>query len=440
MDVWAPLGTRIDGARGSSFPSGHAAFGALFAVVGSAYWPKRRWQWWCVGLVLPLSRWILNRHYLSDLWVGGCIGAYTGMAALLAHPPLPRWVALRSAERRTRRRAGNRGRAAGSIGGSGMPESPYFRSRPIFEEIPNAPSAHGSTICELPSGRLMAAWYSGSREGAGDVAIYGAYLAGEGGWGPPLVLEKSPTLSEGNPVLFPAPDGRLVLFWVTKYGGGWASCRIKSRDAQREGERAWGPVEVWSDELGYMTRHKPLVMSNGEILLPLYDEREWASFFAWSSDGGRSWARGSLLRSEGGNIQPTVVEMGDGHLVSLFRCGGNGGRLWRSESADYGRTWSPLERIDLPNPNSGADMVLLRSGAIALAFNKSTTERTPLALGLSTDGARTFPIVRDVVNGPGEYSYPAIIESRDGRIQLTYTHERRVIRHVTTNEAWISGL
>jgi predicted neuraminidase len=85
-------------------------------------------------------------------------------------------------------------------------------------------------------------------------------------------------------------------------------------------------------------------------------------------------------------------------------------------------------------------MVRLATGTIALAFNNSFTDRTPLSLALSTDSARTFPVVRDVVDGTGEYSYPAIIATRDARIQLTYTHERRVIRHVTTNEAWVRGL
>jgi predicted neuraminidase len=315
---------------------------------------------------------------------------------------------------------------------------PIFESRLVYENIPGAPGAHGSTICQLASGRLMASWYAGAHEGHKNVAIYGAYRRGDGPWSAPFVLEKCPNLSEGNPVLHSHPDGRVTLFWVTMYGDGWKTCKIKMRTSDgREGERLWGKERLYEDELGYMTRHKALVMSNGEILLPLYDEREWASFFAWSADDGETWQRGDLLRSEPGNIQPTVVEIADGHLVSLFRPEVKESHLWRAESKDYGRTWTALEPIDVPNPNSGSDMVRLRSGAIALVNNHAGRGRTPLSLYLSEDDARTFPIRKDLETEPGEYSYPAIIEDAEGLMQITYTYLRETIKHVTVSEDWL---
>lgn len=315
---------------------------------------------------------------------------------------------------------------------------PVLESRVIYDPALGPRSAHASTLCELPSGRLMAAWYAGAEEGHPDVAIYAAYRRGRGPWGPSFILEKSRGLSEGNPVLYTHPDGRVTLFWVTMYGQHWTTCRIKMRTSDsREGERLWGAERVFSTELGYMTRHKPLAMTNGELLLPLYDEREWASFFAWSADDGLTWERGTLLRSEPGNIQPTVVELDPGHLVALFRTRDKEGWLWRSESADYGRTWSELQLTGVPNPNSGADMVRLRSGRVALVNNHAARARTPLSLYLSEDNAWTFPMRKDLETGPGEYSYPAIIQDTQGLIQITYTYLRRTIKHVTTNESWL---
>jgi predicted neuraminidase len=319
----------------------------------------------------------------------------------------------------------------------GMSEA-IFEAQAIYDPALGPSHAHASTICQLPSGRLMAAWYAGGEEGHKDVAVYAAYRRMDGRWGPPLVMEKSPGYSEGNPVLYPHSDGRVTLIWVTMYGDGWTTCRIKLRTSDgREGARLWGPERLYDQEFGYMTRHKLLTMSNGELLLPLYDEREWASFFAWSRDDGLTWERGDLLRSDPGNIQPTVVELQPGRLVSLFRTRDKAGRLWRSESTDYGRTWAPLEATDVPNPNSGSDMVRLASGAIALVNNHASRARTPLSLYLSDDGARTFPVRRDLETAPGEYSYPAIVEDRSGLMQITYTHRRETIMHVATNETWL---
>ncbi len=318
---------------------------------------------------------------------------------------------------------------------------PSFDSRLIYETIPGAPSAHASTVCELADGALMAAWYAGTHEGHDDVAVYGAYLrSGAEAWGPPLVLEKTPGIPEGNPVLHPTPGGGVTLFWTTMYERKWTGCRIRIREAaDRGGMRRWGPDREFAPELGLMTRNKPIVLSNGVLLLPLYDERVWASFFAWSADGGRAWERSDLLCSDPGNIQPAAVELAPGELVALMRCGAKDGELWRARSRDFGRTWTAPERTGLPNPNAGTDMAGLASGRIALVYNDSARTRTPLTIALSEDGGETFPWKRNLEDQPGEYSYPAVIQARDGRIHVTYTYRRETIKHVSLAEEWIRG-
>jgi predicted neuraminidase len=314
-----------------------------------------------------------------------------------------------------------------------------FESRLIYETIPGAPSAHASTVCELTDGRLMAAWYAGTHEGHDDVAVYGAYLrVGAEAWSAPIVLEKTPGVPEGNPVLHPTADGGVTLIWATMYERRWTGCRIRIRESLiRGGERVWGPDRAFAPELGLMTRNKPLVLSNGDLLLPLYDERKWCSFLAWSTDGGRTWERSADLVSRPGNIQPSVAELRPGELVALMRCGDPPGSLWRSRSSDYGRTWSPLEPTGIPNPDAGADLVGLASGRIALVYNDSRVERTPLTVALSEDGGESFPSKRNLEVAPGEYSYPAVIQAHDGRIHVTYTYRRETIKHVSFTEDWV---
>ena len=36
---------------------------------------------------------------------------------------------------------------------------------------------------------------------------------------------------------------------------------------------------------------------------------------------------------------------------------------------------------------------------------------------------------------PGEFSYPAVIQGRDGLVHVTYTWKRRTIRHVVIDPA-----
>ena len=108
----------------------------------------------------------------------------------------------------------------------------------------------------------------------------------------------------------------------------------------------------------------------------------------------------------------------------------NAGRIYESRSPDRGATWSPPAPTALPNPNSGIDAVTLRDGRHVLAYNPVTEGRGALALALSDDG-RTWARILTLEDEKGaEFSYPAVIESRDGRIHVAYTWKRRRIRHV----------
>jgi predicted neuraminidase len=84
----------------------------------------------------------------------------------------------------------------------------------------------------------------------------------------------------------------------------------------------------------------------------------------------------------------------------------------------------------LPNPDSGIDAVALRDGRAVLVYNPSRQARTPLRVAVSVDGDvwRDSLVLED---GPGEYSYPAAIQAEDGTIHITYTWNRRRIRHAS---------
>ena len=85
------------------------------------------------------------------------------------------------------------------------------------------------------------------------------------------------------------------------------------------------------------------------------------------------------------------------------------GRVCVSDSRDGGITWSDAHPIDVPNPNSGIDVVRLKDGRLVMVYNHTTTGRTPLNLAVSRDGDQRTKFA-DLETDPGEYSYPAMIQ------------------------------
>lgn len=296
---------------------------------------------------------------------------------------------------------------------------------------------HASTVVETETGDLLAAWYAGSAEKAEDVAIYASRRSKAGQkWSEPIVIADTPEHSEGNPVLWVDPNGSIWLFYVTMYGYSWNDCKIKYKMSEDHGA-TWGEEVILRNELGWMTRNSPLVLRDGTILLPVYDEVRWHSMVILTSDAFRTWKAYGDLSSPDGAIQPTVINRNDGSLLMYMRTGG--GRIWMSESRDEGRTWSQAQPTSLNNPNAAVCLLKLRSGNVALAFNDSPSGRSPLNIALSTNDGSSWRFNRALESGEGSFAYPFLAQDTDGWIHVTYSYNRDTIRHVQVNESWIKG-
>ncbi|MFI5340910.1 MAG: exo-alpha-sialidase [Candidatus Methylomirabilales bacterium] len=332
-------------------------------------------------------------------------------------------------------------------------------AQPIFRENPVAPSCHAATIAEPAAGRLLAAWFAGTHEGHPDVAIWLARYQ-NGAWGDPVKVADEPDVSHYNPVLFRDRMGALWLFY--KIGVSvptWTGMYRKSNDDGR----SWSePVMLPAGLIG-PAKNKPITLSNGDILCGTSNEtwQSWACWVEASKDGGQTWSRhgpivapgagayeagsaklvsavwdevaGALLVPQdfSGVIQPTLWEYAPGRVKMLMRSTQRVGCVCASLSEDYGRTWSPAERLPIPNPNSGLDAVHLKDGRIVLVCNPVREGRTPLSVLVSDDNGVTWPRRIDLETGPGEYSYPAVIQAEDGRVHVVTTHQRTQIFHYT---------
>jgi len=119
------------------------------------------------------------------------------------------------------------------------------------------------------------------------------------------------------------------------------------------------------------------------------------------------------------------------------------GNVWSTWSSDHGRTWSPLASTGLPNPSSGTDAVTLADGRQLLVYNhrQRPSEDAPIAdsrgilnVAVSDDGVH-WQAALVLEDGDGEYSYPAVIQTADRLLHITYTWNRKRIKHVVVDPA-----
>ena len=252
-------------------------------------------------------------------------------------------------------------------------------------------------------------------------------------------------------MIWEAPDGLVWLFYVVRYGETWSTSRIQFK-VSRDDAETWSDASVLSLDEGDMVRGRPIVLNDGDYLLPIYHETghdpetvgpDSTSLFLRFDPAKKTWTKTGAIRSPRGNIQPAVVQLDDGRLIAYCRRGGDYdpktvGYIVRSESHDGGRTWSEGKDSAFPNPNAAVDFLKLRSGRLLLIFNDSMNRRTPLTAALSSDQDRTWPIRRNIREGDGDFGYPSAFQARDGRIHLVFTSERRsVVNHAVFDEDWV---
>ncbi|MEO2035789.1 MAG: sialidase family protein [Planctomycetaceae bacterium] len=315
---------------------------------------------------------------------------------------------------------------------------------------------HPATFDQLDNGDLYLVYYGGTGEYGDDTAVYGSRLVkGTEQWTKPIAIADTPNRSEGNAVIWQAPDGVVWLFFLTRYGETWSTSRIKYK-ISKDGANSWSDSAMLAFEQGLMVRSRPIVLNDGDYLLPIYHETgndrenvgdDTSSLFLRRNHKTGEWTETNRVYSRIGNLQPTPVQITDDYLVAYCRRGGgygpmDDGFVVRTESRDGGWTWSPGKDTEFANPNSAVDMIRLKNGHLVLAYNDSKLgARMPLTVAVSTDGEKSWPHRRDVVNQPGDSAaYPNLQQTADGKIHLIYTSEgRTVINHLVFDESAILG-
>lgn len=370
--------------------------------------------------------------------------------------------------------------------------SPDGRFRFDAQFVSTAPgqAVHAASIVELQDGRLRAVWFSGSREGAADVAVRTSVMdAATLQWGPETSLFERDRLQRGlwryvkkigNPVIARAPDGSLVLWMVNVSIGGWAGSSISWARSTDDGLTWSDPRRLVTSpflNISTLVKGAPAALADGGISLPAYHE-----FFTKFGEVLRLDSAGHVvdktrIANSRTSLQPVLLVAGP-EQAQVYMRSGTARALMVSETVDAGKSWSPTRATSWPNPDSAVAGLVSQTGAQWLALNPASRTRDVLALlqttvggvfdgvrpwvvessvspqkvipvsefdrlldgeliarGASAEQAKTYlaSAKRQLCNSgycAQEFSYPYLLQSRDGYIHLVYTWHRTRIKHV----------
>jgi len=331
-------------------------------------------------------------------------------------------------------------------------------ARPIYasqfvSEASGIPRVHAANVIESKSG-LHAVWYAGSREGASDVSIwYASFNRQKNRWNKNKKLFDRLAVQKalgryikklGNPALGVDVKGRLWLFFVTVSAGGWSGSSVNYSVSKDEGN-SWSPPKrlVTSPffNVSTLVRTPAFNFSDGSIGLPIYHE-----LIGKFGELLRLGLHGNVLaknRISWGmtTLQPSIVHIGDKRFLAFLRNSGKepSGVLVSTSDSD-GNKWGIAEPTGLDSFDSSVAAIRDKNNRILLVFNNSKTSRNVLSLAVSKDLGKTWQVVYDFErsnNLDNEYSYPSLVQDKEGNYQLVYTYLRKRIKHVEFNEAWL---
>ena len=327
-----------------------------------------------------------------------------------------------------------------------------------FASHQSTPEVHSATAIELSNNNIIAFWYGGTREGHKDVNIYkNIWDNSQQKWGKESsIITRLKTRDAtsryirklGNPVVTRGPDKSLWLFYVSVSIGGWAGSSINLIISQDEGLNWSAPKRLITSpflNISTLLKGSAIHYTDGTIGLPVYHEflGKFGELLRLDASGDvidktrLSWGKTTL--------QPIVLPLSPSHGLSMMRYHGEPPyRILSQKSSDSGLSWTALEKTQLPNPNAGIHAIRLFNGKLLLAFNNHETEREDMSLATSNDDGKTWNLQKvieklhlDIPDNGKQFSYPWLLQTRNGHIHLLYTWHKSHIKHRVFNSTWL---
>ncbi|MGA8864580.1 MAG: sialidase family protein [Gallionella sp.] len=373
-------------------------------------------------------------------------------------------------------------------------DKPEFRTD--FVSTQQNISTHAASLVELGDGRIRAFWFAGSREGAPDVVIRTAVFdPAKHSWSPERsIVNREDTQRAllryvkkiGNPVPQRAPDGKLWLYYVTVSLGGWAGSSITAITSTNDGATWSKPRRLITSpfmNISTLIKGTPFLYRDGTMGLPEYHEFIGKFGELLRIDGSGEIITKQRLSSGKSTLQPVMlIQSPRQALVLMRRSGTSPKRVISTSTDDAGQHWSKPVPTPLANPDAALSGVVLPDGKILVVLNNIEEGRDALSLVVSADGGANWKKVYQLEDQGGrptdpahfgeiaaelaratdtgitdasayaksaernkcvgqhceyEFSYPYLIETRNGNFDLVYTWNRSFIKHVRFNRAWL---
>ena len=315
---------------------------------------------------------------------------------------------------------------------------------------------HSATAIELNNGDVRVFWYGGKREGSKDTSIYSRVLnSADNSWSDIDEIMARQTVARdthryirklGNPVALVNGD-ELWLFFVSVSVGGWAGSST-NLSVSKDNGATWGPVKRLISSpfmnISTLVKNAPLLTKNGDVILPAYHE-----FLGKFAELLQLDSTGNVLRkyriSHGRQaIQPDLLPVDTTHAIAFMRntSASQPGKLWFSRSQQQLADWTPLEALALPNPDAAVSAVQLNTQEeLLLVFNNHPSERDDISMAYRSGNDTAWQLVHQFEKKTGTkkehnpYSYPFLLQTREGNFHLFYTWKRKHIKHVYFNRA-----
>ncbi len=302
------------------------------------------------------------------------------------------------------------------------------------------PSSHAPSIAVLPDGELFVVWYAATRASQRAVLWGSRKTPGSEKWSAPYIVHQADDSATKNPVLYLDHNKKLWLFWAEEKRVHKLVKDVIRVKTSTDNGKTWDEARNLGNLTWFLPKNRPIRLSDGKIVLPIYTDLCTSSAVAISNDDGLTWEGPKYMFFFFG-IQPTIIQRSDSTLFALMRTGMWPRLAWQAVSRNSGYNWGGWRLSNVKNPGTALEMMKLKSGHVILASNDSKRQRSGLSVALSYDEGRTWPHRKMIQYEYGTVStYPSIIQDDEGFIHIVYSHVgRTTIAHVIIDEKWIES-